>query len=104
MFGSLRGWNSRQFAENRAPSLYRIELASHYNRRSLRLMIVGRIMKSDWEVQWESWTIDELFALREQMQDVLSAKLKAKKVELERRLRIINQRSSDVGLVKPGDT
>jgi hypothetical protein len=31
-------------------------------------------------------TIDDLFALRERMQDVLSATLKANKVELERRL------------------
>jgi hypothetical protein len=38
----------------------------------------------------------ELFALREQMQEVLSAKLKAKKVELERRLQALNQLSSDV--------
>ena len=42
-------------------------------------------MKSDWESQWESFTIDELFALHELMQDVLSKKLKAKKAELERR-------------------
>jgi hypothetical protein len=42
-------------------------------------------------------TIDELFALRELMQDVLNEKLKAKKVELERRLQELNQPSSDVG-------
>jgi hypothetical protein len=41
-------------------------------------------------------TIDELFALREQMQEVLGAKLKAKKIELERRLQTLNQPSSDV--------
>ena len=29
--------------------------------------------------EWECMTIDDLFALREQMQEVLSAKLKAKK-------------------------
>lgn len=33
-------------------------------------------------------------ALREQMQEVLGAKLQAKKVELERRLQILNQQSS----------
>ena len=48
-------------------------------------------MKSDWESQWESFTIDELFALHELMQDVLSKKLKAKKAELERRLQILDQ-------------
>jgi hypothetical protein len=29
-------------------------------------MIVGRTMKSDWEAQWESMTLDDLFALRDQ--------------------------------------
>jgi hypothetical protein len=52
-------------------------------------MIVGTSMKSEWE----SMTIDDLFALREQMQEVLSEKLKAKKVELERRLQQLNQQS-----------
>ena len=47
-------------------------------------------------------TIDDLFALREQMQDVLSAKLKAKKVELERRLQQLNQQSTILDAVKPG--
>jgi ABC-type phosphate transport system auxiliary subunit len=55
-------------------------------------MIAGDVMKSEWE----SMTIEDLLALREQMQDVLSAKLKAKKVELERRLRVLNQQSSGV--------
>ena len=40
--------------------------------------------------EWESMTIDELFGLRELMQDVLSSKLKAKKAELERRLQILH--------------
>jgi hypothetical protein len=55
----------------------------------LHLMIVGRVMKR-WESQWESMTIDELFELRELMQDVLSETLKAKKAEIERRLQILN--------------
>ncbi|MFG3595188.1 hypothetical protein [Bradyrhizobium sp. RDI18] len=50
--------------------------------------------------EWETMTIDELFKLRELMQDVLSLKLKAKKAELERRLQILNQPSSDVGPTK----
>jgi hypothetical protein len=54
-------------------------------------------MKSDWEAQWESWTIDELFALRELMQDVLYKGLEAKKAELERRLRTLNQRLGEIG-------
>jgi hypothetical protein len=45
---------------------------------------------------WESMTIDELFELRELMQDVLSERLKARKAELEQRLRTVIQRSSDV--------
>jgi hypothetical protein len=52
----------------------------------------GRDMMSDWKAM----TIDELFALREQMQAVISAKLKARKVELEFRLQALNRPSSDV--------
>ncbi|MFG3592410.1 hypothetical protein ACFXS9_08720 [Bradyrhizobium sp. RDI18] len=47
-------------------------------------------MKSDWKSQWESMTIDELLALRELMHDVLSERLKAKKIELERGLQELN--------------
>jgi hypothetical protein len=46
--------------------------------------------------KWESMTIDELFALRGQMQDLLTAKLLAKKVTLERQLRTLNERSGNV--------
>jgi len=59
-------------------------------------------MKSKWEAQWESMTVDELFALRELMQDVLSERLKAKKAELERRLQALAQPSNDVGPTKRG--
>ena len=55
-------------------------------------------MESEWKSQWESMTIDELFVLREQMQEVLSARLNAKKVELKRRLQTLNQLSSDIEL------
>ncbi|MEH2589812.1 hypothetical protein [Bradyrhizobium sp. AZCC 1721] len=54
-------------------------------------------MKSEWESQWDSMTIDELFELREMMQDVLSEKLKAKKAEIEQRLKMLNQPSSHGG-------
>ena len=50
--------------------------------------------------EWESMTFDELFRLRELMQDVLSERLKAKKVELEGRLQILNLPSSDKGPTK----
>jgi hypothetical protein len=43
--------------------------------------------------EWESMAIDDLFELHEQLQEVLTEKLKAKKVELERRLGQLNQRS-----------
>lgn len=56
------------------------------------------------KTEWESMTIDELFALREQMQEVLSAKLKAKKVELERRLQTLDRLSSDVEPTKSPPT
>ncbi len=39
---------------------------------------------------WESMTIDELFALREEMAAILSAKLMARKTEIEKRLRQLN--------------
>jgi hypothetical protein len=53
-------------------------------------------MKSKLEAQWESMTIDELFALRELMQDVLSEKLKARKAEIELRLLKLDPPSSNV--------
>ena len=68
-------------------------------------MIVGRIMKSDWEEQLEFRTIDELFALRALMQDVLSERIEAKKVQLERRLHALNcRRMSRANQVTPSST
>jgi hypothetical protein len=64
-------------------------------------MSVGRVMENEWKSHWESMTVDELFALREQMQKVLSAKLRAKKAALERRLQSLNQLSNDVETTKP---
>lgn len=49
----------------------------------------------------ESMSVDELFALRELMQEVLSEKLNAKKLELERRLRTLNRALDDVEPTKP---
>ena len=60
-------------------------------------------MESDWKSQWETMTIDELFELRELMQDVLSERLKAKKADIERRLQILNQPSNEVGPTKSRD-
>jgi hypothetical protein len=58
-------------------------------------------MENEWKRHWESMTVDELFALREQMQEVLSAKLNAKKAALERRLQSLNQLSNDLEAAKP---
>ena len=58
--------------------------------------------KDDWESQWEAMTIDELFELREMMQDVLMERLKAKKAEIERKLQMLNQPSSKGGPSKSG--
>ena len=58
-------------------------------------------MENEWKSHWESMTVDELFALREQMQEVLSAKLKVKKAALERRLQSLNQLSNDIEPTKP---
>ena len=56
---------------------------------------------SEWMSRLESMTNDELFALREQMQEVLSARLLAKKVTLERRLRTLNELSGNTSAAKP---
>ena len=58
-------------------------------------------MENEWKSHWESMTVDGLFALREQMQEVLSAKLKVKKAALERRLQSLNQLSNDIEATKP---
>ena len=58
-------------------------------------------MESEWMSQWESMTIDELFALREQMQDVLNDKLLAKKATLERRLQTLKGLSGNASARKP---
>jgi hypothetical protein len=60
-------------------------------------------MKSEWEAQCESMTIDELFELRELMQNILIERLKARKAEIEQRLQILNQPSNDVGPTKSRD-
>lgn len=52
--------------------------------------------------EWESMTFDELFRLRELMQDVLSERLKAKKVELERRLQILNLPQNEILATRSG--
>jgi hypothetical protein len=52
-------------------------------------------MANDLKSQWGSMTVDQLFALREQMQEVLSIKLRAQKAELERRLQILNHQQSN---------
>ena len=58
-------------------------------------------MENEWKSHWELMTVDDLFVLREQMQEVLSAKLKAKKAALERRLQSLNQLSNDIEATKP---
>ena len=58
-------------------------------------------MENEWKSHWELMTVDDLFVLREQMQEVLSAKLKAKKAALERRLVSLNQLSNDIEATKP---
>ena len=50
--------------------------------------------------EWEAMTIDDLFALREQMQEVLIVKLLAKKATLERRLLTLDELSRDGSAAK----
>jgi hypothetical protein len=60
----------------------------------------GRIMDGDWKSNWESMTIDDLFALREQVQEILRERLKAKQAELDRRLQALAPASTDVESIK----
>ena len=46
-------------------------------------------MDADWKSNWESMTIDDLFALREQVHEIFRERLKAKRAELERRLQAL---------------
>jgi hypothetical protein len=57
-------------------------------------------MDGDWKSNWESMTIDDLFALREQVHEILRERLKTKQAELERRLRALAPASSDVESIK----
>jgi hypothetical protein len=43
----------------------------------------------DGKPNWESMTIDDLLALREQVREILREGLKAKQAELDRRLRAL---------------
>ena len=54
--------------------------------------------------EWESMTVDDLFALHEQMTAVLRARLVARQAALERRLHQLNQQSKLIETVKPGLT
>ena len=62
-------------------------------------MIAG---DGDMLSDWESMTIDELFALREEMAAILSAKLMARKTEIEKRLRQLNPSLEDTEREKCG--
>jgi hypothetical protein len=51
--------------------------------------------------EWESMTIDDLFALREQMREILSTKLLARKAAIEFRLQQLNRRPRVMKTVRP---
>ena len=53
-------------------------------------------MDGDWKLIWESMNIDDLFVLREQVQEILRERLKAKQAELDRRLNALAPASTDV--------
>ena len=52
--------------------------------------------------EWQSMAIEDLFALHEQMVNVLKAKLFAKRTELERQLLMLGQQPKLLETVKPG--
>jgi hypothetical protein len=47
------------------------------------------MMNDHWKSDWECMTIDDLFALREQVQEILRERLRAKQAELDRRLQVL---------------
>ena len=53
-------------------------------------------MDDDWKSDWESMTIDDLFALREQVDEYLRERLNAKQAELDRRLQALAPAKTDV--------
>jgi hypothetical protein len=57
-------------------------------------------MAKDWASTWESMSIEELFTLRELMQDVLEAKMKSRKAELERQVRTLGHLPAETRSVK----
>jgi hypothetical protein len=57
-------------------------------------------MDGDWKPIWESMTIDDLFVLREQVQEILRERLKARQAELEHRLLALAPASTDVESLK----
>jgi hypothetical protein len=57
-------------------------------------------MDGDSKQSWESMTIDDLLALREQVQGILRERLKAKQAELDRLLRTLAPASTDVEATK----
>jgi len=54
-------------------------------------------VNSDSKPHWESMTIDDLLALREQVRVLLRERLKAKQAELDRRLRALTPASTAIG-------
>jgi len=60
----------------------------------------GRIVDGDSKQDWESMTIDDLLALREQVQELLRERLKAKHAELDRRLRALTRVPTAVASTK----
>ena len=67
-------------------------------------------MENEWKSHWESMTVDDLFVLREQMQEVLSAKQKGQKSRIRASMQSLNRLSnitklrSLAGLNRQGQT
>jgi hypothetical protein len=53
-------------------------------------------VNNDSKPHWESMTIDDLLALREQVRVLLRERLKAKQAELDRRLRALTPASTAI--------
>ena len=59
---------------------------------------------SAWKIEFESMSVDELWSLHDQIGSVLSARIRAEKRELEKRLAVLNRGAQVGGDPNPSTT
>jgi hypothetical protein len=58
-------------------------------------------MGTEWEKHLDAMTIDEMFAVRQAVQDILGERLMMRKAEIDRKLKTLNRLSVDVRSAQP---